>query len=58
MHSRTRAGRPQDALRIGVGWAIVWKRTPFMYSYLHKVGFSYGYGVHGVHVYRLNGRPC
>ncbi len=54
--AHVRAAR-QDALRMRVRWAVVWKRTPLVYGYLHKVGFRYGYGAHGVHVYRLNGRP-
>ena len=46
-----------DARRMRVGWAIVWKRTPFVYGYLRQVGFRYDYGVKGVNVYRLNGQP-
>jgi hypothetical protein len=42
---------------MGVGWAIVWKRTAFVYAYLRQVGFRYDYRVNGVNVYRLNGRP-
>jgi len=44
----------RDALRMRVGWAIVWKRTPFVYGYLRQVGFRYDYGVN---VYRLNSQP-
>jgi hypothetical protein len=40
-----------------VGWAIVWKRTPFVYGYLQQVGFRYDHGVNGVNVYRLNSQP-
>ena len=47
----------RDALRMRVGWAIVWKRTPFVYGYLRQVGFRYDYGVNGVNVYRLNSQP-
>jgi hypothetical protein len=47
----------RDALRMRVGWAIVWKRTPFVYAYLRQVGFRYDYGVNGVNVYRLNSGP-
>lgn len=47
----------RDALRMGVGWAIVWKRTAFVYAYLRQVGFRYDYGVNGINVYRLNGPP-
>jgi hypothetical protein len=47
----------RDALRMRVGWAIAWKRTPFVYAYLRQVGFRYDYGVNGVNVYRLNSRP-
>jgi len=47
----------RDALRMRVGWAIVWKRTAFVYAYLRQVGFRYVNGVNGVNVYRLNGRP-
>ena len=47
----------RDALRMRVGWAIVWKRTPFVYAYLRQVGFRYAYGVNGVNVYRLNSQP-
>jgi hypothetical protein len=47
----------QDARRMRVGWAIVWKRTPFVYAYLRQVGFRYDYGVNGVSVYRLNRQP-
>ncbi|HSS89221.1 MAG TPA: hypothetical protein VLL69_07880 [Streptosporangiaceae bacterium] len=47
----------RDALRMRVGWAIVWKRTAFVYAYLRQVGFRYDYGVNGVNVYRLNSRP-
>jgi hypothetical protein len=47
----------RDALRMGVGWAIVWKRTAFVYAYLRQVGFRYDYGVNGVNVYRLNSPP-
>ena len=47
----------RDALRMRVGWAIVWKRTPFVYGYLWQVGFRYDYGVNGVNVYRLNSQP-
>ena len=47
----------QDARRMRVGWAIVWKRTPFVYAYLRQVGFRYDYGVNGVSVYRLNSQP-
>jgi len=39
---------------VAVGWAIVWKRTPFVYGYLRRVGFRYDYGVS---VYRLNSQP-
>lgn len=47
----------RDALRMRVGWAIVWKRTAFVYAYLRQVGFRYDYGVNGVNVYRLNSPP-
>jgi hypothetical protein len=47
----------RDALRMRVGWAIAWKRTPFVYAYLRQVGFRYDYGVNGVNVYRLNSGP-
>jgi len=47
----------RDALRMRVGWAIVWKRTPFVYRYLRQVGFRYDYGVKGVSAYRLNSQP-
>ena len=47
----------RDARRMRVGWAIVWKRTPFVYAYLRQVGFRYGYGVNGVSVYRLDSQP-
>jgi hypothetical protein len=47
----------RDALRMGVGWAIVWKRTAFVYAYLRQVGFRYDYGVNGINVYRLNSPP-
>jgi hypothetical protein len=53
--AQVRAAR-RDALRMGVGWAIVWKRTPFVYNYLRQVGFRYDRGAKGVNVYRLNGR--
>jgi len=44
----------RDARRMRVGWAIVWKRTPFVNGYLRQVGFRYAYGASGVNVYRLN----
>ena len=47
----------RDALRMRVGWAIVWKRTPFVYGYLRRVRFRYDYGANGVSVYRLNSQP-
>ena len=37
----------QDARRMRVGWAIVWKRTSFVYAYLRQVGFRYDYGSTG-----------
>jgi hypothetical protein len=54
--AQLRAAR-QDASRMGVGWAIVWKRTPLVYGYLRRAGFSYDYRVKGVSVYRSEGRP-
>jgi hypothetical protein len=43
----------QDALRMRLGWAIVWRRSGFIAGYLHKVGFTWAYRAGSVLVYRL-----
>ena len=42
----------QDAQRMGVGWVLVWKKTPGVRDYLARTGFRFDYRADGVSVYR------
>ena len=42
----------QDAQRMGVGWVLVWKKTPGVRDYLARTGFRFDYQADGVSVYR------
>jgi hypothetical protein len=59
VHSRRRQVRAarQDALRMRLGWAIIWQKSGFILGYLHKVGFTLAYRVGRVLVYRLMPAP-
>jgi hypothetical protein len=50
--AQLRAAR-QDALRMHVGWAIVWKPDGEAISYLRQVGFTYQYRVGKDRLFRL-----
>jgi hypothetical protein len=41
-----------DAAAMGVGWAVVWRPAGHAVSYLRQAGFSFGYRVGGIRVYR------
>ena len=41
-----------DARRMGVGWVIVWQRSPDVLAYLAKTGFRFAYAADGAWVYR------
>jgi len=43
-----------DALRMRVGWALVWRPAPAILRYLRGTGFRYDYRADGVLVYRLS----
>ncbi|HEV3294467.1 MAG TPA: hypothetical protein VG123_36250 [Streptosporangiaceae bacterium] len=47
----------RDALRMGVGWAIVWKPTILVGPYLRDLGFTVDRRTGGVSVYRLPRLP-
>jgi hypothetical protein len=41
-----------EARRMGVGWVIVWQRSPDVLAYLAKTGFRFAYAADGAWVYR------
>ncbi len=49
----------RDASRLGIGWAVVWKRNisvdQYVLSYLRDTGFRYAYRDHNVLVYQYAG---
>ncbi len=42
----------KDAQRMGVGWVLVWTKTPGVRDYLALTGFRFDYQADGVSVYR------
>ena len=40
----------RDAARMGVAWAVVWRRAGTSVSYLTRVGFAYSYRVGRIEV--------
>jgi hypothetical protein len=47
------AAARQAARRTGVGWAVVWQRSPDISQYLQRTGFRLDYSADGAQVYRL-----
>jgi hypothetical protein len=47
------AAARRDALRMDVGWAIVWSSSPVILHYLSAVGFRFDYRADGAVVYRV-----
>ncbi len=41
-----------DARRMGIGWVLVWRRSPRVARYLTETGFRFDYRADGVSVYR------
>jgi hypothetical protein len=52
------AAARQDAHRMGIGWAIVWRQTPGILRYLARTGFRFDYSVGAVLVYRAPAGPA
>jgi hypothetical protein len=55
------ASARQDASRMGIGWAVVWKRnnsvTDFILPYLRATGFRFDCLQHNTLVYQHTGKP-